>query len=187
MRTSMHQVLQATTFEKHRHKKKALLGEPRKPSQMVQVTHCVSPVCFNLQGANLGGVSKWFSPILGCFSFLPQVPSHCCLWWVHSPWTGFASASSLCIWKALAAFSLACVCENVVTADSSLKIEIMCPAGPEASFALRYYKNSISFGSKGCTVFWNPITNTWGLLSSGGLSCGINPQWVWNPPSCFHI
>lgn len=28
----------------------------------------------------------------------------------------------------------------------------MSPAGPEASFALRHYKNSISLGSKGCTV-----------------------------------
>lgn len=98
-----------------------------------------------------------------------------------------ASASSLRIWKALAAFSLACVCENVVTADSTVKTEIMSPAGPEASFALRYYKNSISFGSKGCRVFWNPITNTGGLLSSGGLSCGINPQWMWNPSNCLHI
>lgn len=98
-----------------------------------------------------------------------------------------ASASSLRIWKALAAFSLACVCENVVTADSSVKAEIMSPAGPEASFALRHFKNSISLGSKGCTVFWNPITNTWGFLSSGGLSCGINPQWMWTPSSCFHI
>lgn len=87
MRTSVHKVLQAHNLWKAQTQEKAL-WKLRKQFQMVQVTHCISPVCFHLQGANLGGVCKGFSPSLGCFSFLPQVPSHCS-WWVHSPWTGF--------------------------------------------------------------------------------------------------